>query len=117
MGMPLVGAAAKVMSSRGAFFVFGAVASPLLMKTLEPIGQASRTLLKGAIKSGIVAGQTVQGIITEAKAGISDIAAEAKADLNKVVETAPAADVAAAAATAAVVASETAAPKPERAKT
>lgn len=83
MGFPLVGAATKILSSRGAFFVFGAITGPLLLKTLQPVGAASRTLLKSAIKGGLVAGHTVQGIVSEAKAGLGDIAAEAKADLSK----------------------------------
>lgn len=86
MSLPLISVASKLLTSRGAFFVMGAFAGPLLVQAFKPVAAASRTALKSSIKGGFVVGKTVQSVFNEAKESISDVAAEAKADLAKVAE-------------------------------
>lgn len=83
MALPLLSAAGNFLTSRGAFFLYGAVSAPLVAKAANPVAQLGRSLLKGSIKGALVVGSTLQNAVTEAKDSISDVTAEVRADIAK----------------------------------
>lgn len=90
MALPLISAAGKILASRGAFFVYGAIAGPVVSKAAEPVAQIGRSLLKSGIKGALIVGATVQNAVTGAKDSLSDVAAEVRADIAKADAPAPA---------------------------
>ena len=86
MSLPFVAAAGKLFSSPVVAFALGAATGPTLARLAAPVGGATRTLLKTALKGGYVAGRSLQSVVAEAKAGLNDIKAEAQADLARPAE-------------------------------
>lgn len=83
MAHPLIAAAGKLAMSRTAFFVYGALSGPLVVNAAKPAGQAARSLLKSSVKGAYLAGRTIQNTVTEAKEGLGDIRAEARAEVEQ----------------------------------
>lgn len=86
MSIPIVAPLTKVLISRPVIYALGVATGPVLLRAMDPLTTSARSLLKSAIKSALMAGKTVQNVIHEAKEGISDLTAEAKADLAQAVE-------------------------------
>lgn len=77
---PLIG---RLFLSRGAFFFYGTLVSPVVNRVYEPAGTVARGAAKSLIKTGIAVGGALQRAVVSAKEGIDDIAAEAKSELSQ----------------------------------
>lgn len=86
MSIPIVTTLTKVLISRPVIYALGVATGPVLLRAMDPLTTSARSLLKSAIKGTLMASKTVQNVIHEAKEGISDLTAEAKADLAQAVE-------------------------------
>lgn len=71
----------KLFLSRGSFFLYGTLVSPIVNRAGEPVGTTARGMAKSVIKGAITAGNAVQKAVLNAKEAIDDIAAEAKSEL------------------------------------
>lgn len=60
----------------------GAAAAAITRVAGEPIGKAVRPLVRETIKGGIVIGREAQRLTKEARANLSELAAEARRELD-----------------------------------
>jgi hypothetical protein len=77
--IPTIG---RMLLSKGAFFFYGTLVSPVVSRTYQPAGSVARGAAKSVIKAALAAGGAVQKAVVSAKEGIDDIAAEAKSELS-----------------------------------
>jgi hypothetical protein len=71
----------RLLVSRGAFFMYGTLAGPVITRLYPGAGSATRDIAKSVIKQGIAAGAVVQKTMVSAKESFEDIAAEARSEL------------------------------------
>jgi hypothetical protein len=77
--IPTIG---RLLLSKGAFFFYGTLVSPIVGRTYQPAGSVARGAAKSVIKTALAMGGAVQKAVVSAKQGIDDIAAEAKSELS-----------------------------------
>jgi hypothetical protein len=65
-----------------AWYALGVGTAVVAKVTGRPVAKASRPLIRSAIKGGIILNREVQRLTEEARSSLSDLAAEAKADLD-----------------------------------
>jgi hypothetical protein len=75
--------ALHVLGAGAALFVLGAASMPLVKAAAPFVGRALRPVIRTAVKEGLLIQRQVQAVVQEARQGVENLTAEARAELDR----------------------------------
>jgi hypothetical protein len=75
--------ALHVLGAGAVLFVLGAASMPLMKAAAPLIGRVFRPVIRTAVKEGILIQREVQAAVQEARQGVENVTAEARAELDR----------------------------------
>ena len=75
--------ALHVLGAGAALFVLGAASMPLVKAAAPLVGRALRPVIRTAVKEGLLIQRQVQAVVQEARQGVENLTAEARAELDR----------------------------------
>jgi Protein of unknown function (DUF5132) len=75
--------ALHVLGAGAAIFVLGAASMALMNAAAPRIGRALRPVVRTVVKEGVLIQRQMQAVVQEARQGVEDLTAEARAELDR----------------------------------